>query len=179
MNILNVHKRRLYTSPEDAWRLLANLGGKHELLWPRGWPAMRFDRPLGLGAVGGHGPIGYYVEQYSPPELIRFRFTAPKGIDGYHEFRIEPQIGGVQFRHTLRARSRGLATWYWLLGLRALHDACVEDMMDRASSYSSGHEFHSPHSLRVSALRWLLRRFPSPRARPPTAESRALEPPTG
>src|SRR5579872_4788870 len=87
MNILNVHKRRLYTSPEDAWRLIANLGSKHELLWPHGWPGIRFDRPLGLGATGNHGPISYYVEEYSPPELIRFRVTHPKGFDGYHEFR--------------------------------------------------------------------------------------------
>ena len=119
--------------------------------------------------MGGHGPIGYYVEEYSPLELIRFRFTAPKGIEGYHEFRLRPEIGCVVFQHTLRARSHGLATGYWLLGLRALHDACLEDLMDRASSYSSGHEFHSPHPLRVRALRWLLRRLDVGRARPATA----------
>jgi len=164
MNVVNLHERRLLTSPEDAWRLIANLGGKHELLWPASrWPAMRFDRPLGLGATGGHGPIGYYVEQYSPPELIRFRFTQPKGFEGYHEFRVLPELGGVRFRHTVRARSRGLATWYWLLALRPLHDALLEDAMDRASSYSCGHEFRSRWSLRVRFLRWLLRRL-DPRA---------------
>ena|SRR5579859_5644370 len=153
MNILNVHKRRLYTSPEDAWRLIANLGSKHELLWPHGWPGIRFDRPLGLGATGNHGPISYYVEEYSPPELIRFRVTHPKGFDGYHEFRIAPQIGSLSFRHTVRMRTRGAATWLWLLVIRPLHDAMVEDIMDRASSYSSGHEFHSPWSLWVRFLR--------------------------
>src|SRR5579872_4248143 len=102
MNVLNVHERTLLTSAEDAWRLIANLGSKHELLWPEHWPRARFDRPLGLGAHGGHGPIGYYVEQYARGELIRFRFTAPKGFDGYHEFQIEPRLGSVIFRHTLR-----------------------------------------------------------------------------
>src|SRR5579863_5590059 len=103
MNVFNQHERRLITGPEDAWRLIANLGGKHELLWPAGrWPAMRFDRPLGLGATGGHGFVGYYVEGYSPPELLRCRFTAPQGVAGYHEFRIIPEGSSVLFRHTMR-----------------------------------------------------------------------------
>jgi hypothetical protein len=155
MDIVNVHRRWLITSPEDAWRLIANLGGKHELLWPRGWPPMRFDRPLGLGAVGGHGPIGYYVEEYRPPELIRFRFTAPKGVEGYHEFRIVPEIGGVRFRHTMRIRTRGLFTWLWLLAIQPMHDALLQDLMDRASTYSSGHEFSSRWSPWVRFLRWI------------------------
>ena len=155
MNVVNVHERRLFTSPEDAWRLIANLGGKHELLWPRHWPAMRFDRPLGLGAVGGHGPIGYYVEEYAPPQLIRFRFTAPKGVEGYHEFRILPEIGGVRFRHSMRIRTRGLFTWTWLLAIRPMHDALLQDLMDRASTYSSGHEFSSRWPLWVRFLRWI------------------------
>ena len=155
MNVVNVHKRRLFTSTEDAWRLIANLGGKHELLWPQQWPTMRFDRPLGLGATGGHGPIGYYVEEYSPPELIRFRFTAPKGVEGYHEFRIIPELGSVVLRHTMRMRTRGLFTWLWLAAIRPMHDALLEDAMDRASTYSSGHEFHSPWPLWVRLLRWI------------------------
>jgi hypothetical protein len=156
MNILNVHERTLLTSAEDAWRLIANLGSKHDLLWPVHWPKMRFDRPLGLGAHGGHGPIGYYVEQYARGELIRCRFTRPSGFEGYHEFQIEPRLGSVIFRHTLRVRTRGLATAYWLLVLRPLHDALVEDAMDRASSYSSCHTFTSPWPLRVRFLKWLM-----------------------
>ena len=156
MNVLNVHERRLLTSPEDAWRLIANLGGKHELLWPDHWPPIRFDRQLGLGAIGSHGIIGYYVEQYSPPELIRFRVTHPKSFDGYHEFRIVPQVDNVIFRHTVRIRLRGAATWLWLLVINPLHDAMVEDIMDRASTYSSNHPFHSRWPLRVRFLRWLL-----------------------
>lgn len=159
MNVLNVHERTLLTSDDDTWRLIANLGSKHDLLWPEHWPKMRFDRPLGLGAHGGHGPIGYYVERFTRPELIRFRFTAPKGFEGYHEFQIEPRLGSVIFRHTLRVRTRGLATWFWLLVLRPLHDALVEDAMDRASNYSSGCCFTSPWSLRVRLIKWLMGAF--------------------
>ena len=156
MNVLNVHERRLLTSPDDAWRLIANLGGKHELLWPDRWPRIRFDRQLGLGAIGGHGLINYYVEQYSPPELIRFRVTAPEGFDGYHEFRIVQDVGSLVFRHTVRIHTRGAATWLWLLMISPLHDAMVEDIMDRASSYSSNHRFTTRWPLKVRFLRWLL-----------------------
>ena len=170
MNVFNVHERRLLTSPEDAWRLIANLGGKHDLLWPQHWPRMRFDRPLGLGAIGGHGFIGYYVEQYSPPELIRFRFTSPRGYDGYHEFRIVQEIGSLKFRHTLRMRTHGMTTWLWILVLKPLHDALVEDLMDCASTYSSNHTFSSHWPLRVRFLRWLLGRLsPPPAQRSPSA----------
>lgn len=155
MNVINVHQRRLLTSPEDAWRLIANLGSPHEILWPRRWPAMRFDRPLGLGAAGGHAFIGYYVQEYSPPEFIRFRFTAPQGAEGYHEFRIIPEVGGVRFRHSMRIHTSGLFTWLWLVAIRPMHDALLEDLMDCASSYSSGHEFYTHWSPWVRFLRWI------------------------
>ncbi|HEV2211863.1 MAG TPA: SRPBCC family protein [Gammaproteobacteria bacterium] len=169
MNIVNIHERTLLTSPADAWRLIANLGSKYELLWPERWPKLRFDRALGLGACGGHGPIAYFVEGYVPGELLRCRFTRPRGFEGYHEFRIIPQLGSVTFRHTMRVRTHGLASGYWFWVLGPLHDALLEDLMDRASSYSSGHPFHTPWSLRVRFLRWLLRmlgsgRPPAPRA---------------
>lgn len=175
MNVVNVHERTLLTTPEDAWRLVANLGSPYELLWPERWPKMRFDRALGLGACGGHGPIGYYVESYAPFDHIRLRFTRPRGFEGYHEFRILPQLGHVSFRHTVRVRTRGMATWYWLLVLRPLHDACLQDLMDRASSYSSGHPFHTPWPLRVRFLRWLARRLPfTSGVRPQTVTSGSL-----
>lgn len=165
MNVINQHERRLITSPEDAWRLIANLGGKHELLWPaQHWPAMRFDRPLSLGAHGHHGFVGYFVEDYSPPELLRCRFTAPQGVEGYHEFRIIPQGSSVLFRHTMRMRTRGVFTLLWLIAIRPMHDALLQDLMDRASHYSSGCEFHTPWSPWVRFLRWLSRRLPGPRA---------------
>lgn len=174
MNVLNVHERTLLTSRADAWRLIVNLGSKHELLWPKRWPAMRFDRPLGLGAAGGHGPIGYYVQDLVPEESIRFRFTAPRGFEGYHEFRILPQLGSLTFRHTVRVKTRGLATAYWLLILRPVHDALVEDLMDRASSYASGCEFHSRWPLRVRFTRWLLRQLPQPHGQQRAATSGSL-----
>ncbi|UNO43730.1 DUF2867 domain-containing protein [Streptomyces sp. MST-110588] len=38
---------------------------------------MRFDRPLGVGAYGGHGPVRYRVSAYDPGRRIRFDFTSP------------------------------------------------------------------------------------------------------
>jgi len=75
--------------------------------FPR-WPAMQLDRPLGVGASGGHGPIRYRVEVYEPSRQVTFRFTAPQGFDGTHTFEVEP-VGTDQtrLRHKVEMRLRG------------------------------------------------------------------------
>jgi hypothetical protein len=165
MQVTNIHERTLLMNAGDAWYLIESLGAANDLLWPVGcWPRMRLDRPLTLGASGGHGPIGYTVVEYVPRVAVKFRFNRPAGYDGYHEFRILPRAGGVTLRHTLIMQTRGSASWSWLLVLRPLHDALLQDLMDRASSYSSGHPFESSWSLRVMFTRWLLGKLPGLRA---------------
>jgi len=79
MNVRNVHERVLDVPACDLAVLLDGLASPDDALWPRHlWPAMKFDRPLQVGAVGGHGPIRYTVEAYEPGRRIRFRFTAPR-----------------------------------------------------------------------------------------------------
>jgi hypothetical protein len=63
---------------------------------------MRFDRPLAVGAIGGHGPIRYVVEAYDPGAMIRFRFTRPAGFDGVHGFTVVTRDEGVVLRHDLK-----------------------------------------------------------------------------
>ena len=56
--ILNVHERELPASAGDVGRLLDQVGSVDDPLWPAPtWPPVRFDRPLAVGADGGHGPI--------------------------------------------------------------------------------------------------------------------------
>ncbi len=56
--VLNIHSRDLHTSRDAVGALLDSLASDQDLLWPGDrWPAMRFDRPLQVGAVGGYGPI--------------------------------------------------------------------------------------------------------------------------
>lgn len=157
----NKHERRLSASPAAVGRLIDGLAGAGDPLWPtERWPAMRFDRPLGVGARGGHGPIRYRVESYTPGETIRFRFEAPAGFHGYHEYvAIRQAACSTVLRHSLVMRTTGRARLTWPLLFRPLHDALIEDSLDNASR-SLGLMIAAPNawSWRVRLLRAIARR---------------------
>lgn len=157
MQVLNGHERVLAAEPAEVGALLDRLSSHEDGIWPRDrWPSMRFDRPLGVGAVGGHGPIRYDVEDYQPGRSVRFRFTAPRGFLGTHGYEIEERPEGVVLRHMLKMRTEGPALLSWPLVFRPLHDALIEDSLDRAER-SLGREPARPArwSLRVRLLRSL------------------------
>jgi hypothetical protein len=115
--------------------LFDTLTSREDRLWPSGkWPPMRFDRPLAVGAVGGHGPVRYSVEEYHPGRSIRFRFTAPRGFNGTHRFEVEERGGKTVLRHVIDMRALGPARLSWPLFFRPLHDACLEDSLDCATA---------------------------------------------
>lgn len=153
----NVHERLIEAPLSRVGGLIDKLASRDDALWPRKrWPPMRFDRPLGVGANGGHGPIRYRVEAYEPGRMIRFRFTAPRGFVGTHGFEAEEIAPGVvRLRHTLKMRVQGTARLAWPLIFRPLHDALIEDALDCAEGAG---ESAQPRqwSRRVSFLRWLL-----------------------
>jgi len=99
----NVHERRVPVPAATAEALLDSLAGPEDRSWPRQqWPAMRFDRPLGAGARGGHGPVRYTVEEYVPGRRVRFRFLGPTGFDGYHEYEVPVEDDSAcRLRHSL------------------------------------------------------------------------------
>ena len=91
MPVLNIHERIIAAPLDSVGRLIDSLSSPDDRLWPQElWPAMRFDRPLAVGARGGHGPIRYDVAAYAPGRSVRFRFTGPKGFNGFHELAAEP-----------------------------------------------------------------------------------------
>jgi len=66
MEVLNVHERELEADPIQIGALIDSLASREDRLWPKHvWPRMEFDRSLGVGAKGGHGPIRYFVEEYT------------------------------------------------------------------------------------------------------------------
>jgi hypothetical protein len=139
MQVRNVHRRTLGSTDVLA-ALIDGLAGPDDRLWPGDlWPPMRLDRPLQVGARGGHGPIRYQVEEYEPGRYVRFRFERPRGFDGYHEF---SRLGGPErpdeLVHAIHARMHGLARVTWPLLYRPLHDALIEDALDRAQA-ACGH----------------------------------------
>lgn len=165
MNVVNVHERSLGAPTDAVGTLLDSLASGDDRLWPaETWPRMRFDRPLGAGAVGGHGPIRYVVEEYVPGRSIRFRFVAPAGFDGGHRFEVVPHDDGTSaLRHVLEMRVRGRARITWPLVFRPLHDALLEDALSRAET-SLGLPVHVRRwSRRVRLLRAVLSRRRGPR----------------
>jgi hypothetical protein len=134
VRVLNVHERRIPRPAAEVSRLIDTLASDGDALWPRHlWPAMRFDRPLGVGADGGHGPIRYAVGEYRPGHAIRFRFSAPRGFDGNHGFDVRPDgEDACVLRHTIAMDARGTGLLLWLLAIRALHDAVLEDALATA-----------------------------------------------
>lgn len=138
----NIHVRIFRAPLADARSLIDRLASRDDVMWPsKRWPAIRFDRPLGVGAIGGHGPIRYYVESYEPGHAITFRFTSPKGYIGTHALDVrELERGQVQIRHVLKMRVAGMARLVWPLAFRWLHDALVEDAFDRAESYCTSNQ---------------------------------------
>jgi hypothetical protein len=133
MKVVNVHQRLLHASPERVGALIDALSSPEDALWPKGWPRMKLDRPLGVGATGGHGPIRYFVEAYTPGQSVRFRLTSPKGFDGWHGFEVldaTPNHCVLEHRIEMNATGRGILTWF--LAVRALHDVCVEEVLSQA-----------------------------------------------
>jgi hypothetical protein len=159
MKIRNVHER-VFTAPiDEVGALLDSLSSRSDRLWPGQWPPMRFDRPLQVGAVGGHGPIRYKVEEYGARRLLRFRFTGPEGFHGSHRFEVTALPSGEsRLRHVLEMEARGGARISWPLVFRPLHDALLEDSLDRAEA-SLGRDAAqaSQWSWYVRLLRWILR----------------------
>jgi hypothetical protein len=158
MEVLNVHERELEVDPVQIGALIDSLASKEDRLWPKHvWPSMEFDRPLSVGAKGGHGPIRYFVEEYTPGKSIKFHFTGPKGFDGFHGYEI---VGNpkqpVVLRHTLKMYTYGPAILSWPLVYRPMHDALMEDSLATAQvSLGLTPTIHTWSSW-VKILRWVV-----------------------
>ena len=105
------------------------------MIWPHGnWPPIVLSDGLKVGSSGGHGPIRYDVIEIVPLEIIRFRFTGPRGYDGVHYFKLESiNEKQVKLVHAIDMKLNGSAVLSWLLIFQPLHDALIEDAFDRVS----------------------------------------------
>jgi hypothetical protein len=142
--IRNHHSRTLQAGAGQMGGLIDGLASPQDQLWPiQHWPPMHFDRPLQVGAVGGHADIGYEISAYTPGQRIEFRFTAPTGFLGTHRIFIEPiDATHCTLHHFLEVQPEGSAKLTWLM-IRPMHDALLEDALDNAERWT-GHEPHQP-----------------------------------
>lgn len=171
MKIVNVHQRLFHATPERVGALIDTLASPQDTLWRQGdWPRMKFDRPLGVGAEGGHGPIRYTVDMYAPGRSIRFRFTGPPGFDGWHGLEVlDAATAFTVLEHRLEMRIHGRALLTWPLLYRPLHDALLEDALTSAQIALGEIPGRIPWSRYVR----LLRRMFAPRAAPATQPGQA------
>jgi hypothetical protein len=146
MRIRNIHERRVMVGPALAGALFDTLASRSDRLWPGGpagrWPRMRLDRPLSVGARGGHAAIRYRVVAYEPGRSVAFEFEdegMTRGLRGGHRFEVEPAGAGAVLRHVIEADAIGAAAVLrWLVLLRPVHDAVLEDALDRAEREFTG-----------------------------------------
>lgn len=142
MRIRNRHQRQVAHSVESLGECLDALSSSRDSLWPHElWPRMVFNGPLGVGVRGGHGPIRYMVEEYEPGTRVVFRFTEPKGFVGTHSFQVSPHEKGAEIVHLIAMDLSGLALLTWPLVFRPLHDALLEDSLDKVQAYLAGEEW--------------------------------------
>jgi hypothetical protein len=135
MQVVNIHQRLLPASPERVGKFIDLVASRGDTPGPHDWPPMRLDRPLGVGAKGGHGPIRYVVQAYTPGQSVRFRFTEPKGFIGWHGLEIlEATPAHCVLEHRIEMRTEGLARLSWPIIIRPLHDALIEDGLSRAQA---------------------------------------------
>lgn len=140
MPVHNVHERELPAPADVVGRLLDRLATPGDPLWPSPpWAPMRFDRPLGPGADGGHGGIRYHVTRYAPGRALECAFDPATGCDGTHVFEVEPRgADRCVLRHRLTARTTGAMRLLWPLAVRACHDALLEHLLDNAERAVTG-----------------------------------------
>lgn len=161
--VFDAHERVLRAPEEVVGRLLDRLGDRDDPIWPSDrWPKLELDRGLEVGARGGHGPIRYHVVEYERGRRVRFRFTSPVGFMGHHEFLVEraAEVGpdAVRLRHVLTMTPVDNARLTWPLVWKPLHDALMEDALDRAESAATGRPLPPrPWSAWVRLLRRVLK----------------------
>ncbi len=133
MKVLNIHKRVINQPKEKVEEIFRTLSSENDKVWPtEKWPAMKFDDGLQIGSVGGHGPIRYRVEDIQPGDSVQFKFLKPTGFHGFHKFELNKiSDSSTEVIHTIDMSTSGRGTILWLVGIRHLHDALIEDALDK------------------------------------------------
>jgi uncharacterized protein DUF2867 len=134
--VVNIHERALPVPVDQVGPLLDRLGGPADVLWPSpAWQPMVLDRPVGVGAAGGHGPFRYRVTAHQPGRRVEFTLEPGHGVRGTHTFTAAPVgAGRTVLSHVADAEITGTMRVLWPLAVRWLHDAVVEDLLDRAEA---------------------------------------------
>ncbi len=160
MKVTNIHKRIIHQPKESISKILDTLSSNNDLLWPKEkWPPMIFRNGLAAGATGGHRPIRYSVNKYVPGSSIEFNFLKPDGFNGIHKFEVkEIENGKTELKHTISMNVSGKGIFAWYVAIKWLHDALLEDCLDKAENNFLTEKISSDWNLWVRFLRRVLRK---------------------
>jgi len=154
MKVINIHKRDIARPKVELERLFRTLATDNDLmLATEKWSPMKLDKGLIVGSKGGHGPIKYFVAEFQSDKSVTFQFDL-SGFDGFHRFELS-EIGenATELKHTIDMTTTGAATIKWILAVRWLHDAYIEDAFDKVENHFVDDKKVSPWNLWVKILR--------------------------
>ena len=136
MKVINIHKRTIHQPKDKISKILNSLSTNNDQLWPKEkWPPMIFRKGLMEGATGGHRPIKYSIKKYIPGILLEFKFIKPDGLIGIHKFEItEIENDKTEIKHTIDMTVSGKGIFIWYIAVKWLHNALLEDCMDKAEN---------------------------------------------
>ncbi len=160
MKVTNIHKRIIQQPKEKLSQILDSLSSKEDQLWPNDkWPPMIFKNGLSEGAVGGHGPIKYSIQKYLSGNTIEFKFIKPDGFEGIHKFDItEINSNQTEIKHTIEMSLYGKGTITWYFAIKWLHDALLEDCLDKVENHFLQESIRTKWNFWVFILRKLLKK---------------------
>lgn len=159
MKVVNIHTRIISQPKTRVWELFETLSSENDMVVPTNkWSPMIMDNGLQVGSKGGHGPIGYTIQEFKPAALIKFIFTKPSGFNGFHQFEIdELEHGKTKLVHTLKMNTSLKAYALWTFAIRWLHDAYIEDAFDKVENHFTTTKKISPWNGWVKFLRKVLK----------------------
>lgn len=159
MKIVNIHKRELPISKDKVLNLFSTLASDKDKIWPsENWPPMRFKEGLKKGSIGGHGPIRYEIINFDPNGCIAFKFLKPKGFNGLHKFEITAiSQNSTDIKHSIIMTTSVLGTFKWIFAIKWLHDALLEDALDKIENQLTHQNLNTEWHLWVKLLRGILK----------------------
>ena len=155
MRVINIHKRTINEPIEKVSQLFRTLGTENDKIWPNeSWPPMRFKEELKVRAIGGHAGIKYTIIKFIEGEQVTFQFTKPKGFIGTHELKInEVTKNQTEIIHEIKLNTNNIDTLNWILIVRWLHDALLEDSFDKIENQFTAVKKKTEYNIWVKFLR--------------------------
>jgi hypothetical protein len=160
MRVINIHRKIIRQPKEKISAIFDSLSTNNDQFWPREkWPPIIFKSGLTVGAIGGHGPVKYSIQKYTHGNLIEFKFIRPDGFMGTHKFEItEREKEQTEVKHTINMDISGKGVLTWYLAIKWLHNALLEDCLDKVENHFLETKMETKWSLWVIFLRRFLKK---------------------